>query len=100
MVRYALASQGLLIQAWLPWLPEDTIQSHCWFLSALVPYWLLFDILYRKLILRLTSLRAGCAWLVLLALPPWAAILLPSTVPSIGGWNWCVTWPEPHDARP
>ena len=35
---YVGLSQGLLAQSWLPWLPEKSVQLHCWFLSAMVPY--------------------------------------------------------------
>ena len=64
-------------QAWLPWLPERTVQLHCWFLSAMVPYWLLFDVLLRRLVLRLRSVRAACAALLLLSLPPWLTFVSP-----------------------
>ena len=45
------------------------LQLHCWFLSAMVPYWLGFDLVFRNLVMRLASLRACCALLLLLALP-------------------------------
>ena len=89
---YELGSQGLLMQAWLPWLPEGTggslaVQSHCWFLSALVPFWFLFDVIFRRVVMRFTSLSAGCACLLLLAIPPWIALLVPG---SFGGDpQWC-----------
>ena len=34
---WAAASQGVLAQSFVPWLPEASVQVHCWFLSALVP---------------------------------------------------------------
>ena len=34
---WKLASEALLVQAWVPWLTEGTLQSHCWFLSCMVP---------------------------------------------------------------
>ena len=37
---YVVASQGVLAQSFVPWLPERSVQIHCWFLSVLVPYWL------------------------------------------------------------
>ena len=85
--RYEVGSQGLLMQAWLPWLPEGSggsyaIQTHCWFLSCMVPYWLLFDLLFRKVVLRLTTLSAGCVSLLLLALPPWIAFFVPGSLPE------------------
>ena len=53
------------------------LQLHCWFLSAMVPYWLGFDLVFRRLVMRLASLRTCCALLLLLALPPWLALALP-----------------------
>ena len=53
------------------------LQLHCWFLSAMVPYWLGFDLVFRRLVLRLASLRSCCALLLLLALPPYLALALP-----------------------
>ena len=35
---YELVAQACLVQSWVPWLPERTVQLHCWFLSALLPY--------------------------------------------------------------
>ena len=29
---YELVAQGFFVQSWLPWLPERTVQIHCWFL--------------------------------------------------------------------
>ena len=87
---YMVASQGVLAQSFLPWLPEDTVQSHCWFLSALVPYWLLFDLLFRKHALQIHRLSVGCTWLVVLALPPWIALLVPGSLPG-GDPKWYTT---------
>ena len=86
-----MASQGVLVQAWLPWLPEGTggslaVQSHCWFLSALLPYWMLFDVLFRRAVKPLASLAAGCACLLLLALPAWVALLVPGSVGGDPAW--------------
>ena len=44
---YELGAQALLLQSLLPWLTERTVLTHTWFLSCLVPYWLLFGLLYR-----------------------------------------------------
>ena len=79
---YMVASQGLLAQSWLPWTSEDTVQSHCWFLSALVPYWLLFDLLFRKGVLRLTRLPTVCTCCALLLLLPWLSFFLPAFLPG------------------
>ena len=37
-----------------------TPQAHCWFLSCLVPYWLAFDLVARKVVLRLERLSTVC----------------------------------------
>ena len=52
------------------------------FLSALVPYWCLFGLLMRGVVLRLRSLPAALAVVLLLALPPWLAYVLPSALPG------------------
>ena len=84
-VWYVLLSQAFLTQAWVPWLSEQTIQLHCWFLSAMVPYWALFGLIFRHVVLRLASLRAACAVLVCLALLPWLAFVLPEAYQPTGG---------------
>ena len=116
---YSLASQGVLMQAWAPWLTEQTVQLHCWchstiepctrraatmqwrlqpyateavtrcrFLSAMVPYWLLYGLFFRKLVLRLRSLRATGLTLALLALPPWFQFLFPAVLEGEGYGEW------------
>lgn len=77
---YSLASQGLLVQAWVPWLTERTIQLHCWFLSAMVPYWALYGVFFRYLVLRLSGVRASALALFLLALPPWFSFMFPAVL--------------------
>ena len=84
---WAAAAQGVLAQSFVPWLPEASVQVHCWFLSALVPYWFLFGLLMRGVVLRLRSLPAALAVVLLLALPPWLAYVLPSALPG-GDANW------------
>tara|TARA_B110001452_G_scaffold219434_1_gene191459 strand:+ start:441 stop:845 length:405 start_codon:yes stop_codon:yes gene_type:complete len=34
---WVVLSQAFLCQSFLPWLPEASVQIHCWFLSAMVP---------------------------------------------------------------
>ena len=79
---YELLSQGVLMQSWLPWLPERTVMVHCWFLSAMLPYWVLFDILFRKFVWGIRRIRTACLWLLLLALPPWLAFVFPGSLPG------------------
>jgi len=77
---WILSSQGLLMQAWVPWLTEDALQSHCWFLSCLVPFWLGFGFLYRRM--RTLSVSACCLLLFILYLPPWIYAMV---IPAIMG---------------
>ena len=83
---WATLSQGLLAQSWLPWLPEKSVQLHCWFLSAMVPYWALFDVALHRLVLRVTRLSTCCVALLLFSLPPWAAYIFPSQVGGRSEW--------------
>ena len=78
-----LVAQGLLVQSFFPWLPERTVQVHCWFLSAMLLFWVLFGPILRRVVLKLTSLHATCALLALLSLPPWITVLVPSLLPGI-----------------
>ena len=43
----------------------------------MVPYWLGFDFLFRRLVMRVAKLSTCCALLILLALPPWLALVVP-----------------------
>ena len=83
---YVAAAQGLLAQAWLPWFPEKAVQLHCWFLSAMVPYWALFDVTLQGLVLRVTRLSTCCLLLLLFSLPPWAAYVAPSQIGGRSDW--------------
>jgi peptidoglycan/LPS O-acetylase OafA/YrhL len=38
-----------LLQAWIPRLTERVLQPQCWFLSCIVPYWMLHNMLYKKI---------------------------------------------------
>ena len=83
---YELGAQGLLLQSWLPWLTEQTIQTHCWFLSTLVPYWLGFGPLFKYIVIKGMNTAAGAlTWLFVLALLPWAYFLVVAASPSIEG---------------
>uniref|UniRef100_A0A7S1U4U0 Acyltransferase 3 domain-containing protein n=1 Tax=Phaeomonas parva TaxID=124430 RepID=A0A7S1U4U0_9STRA len=66
--------QALLMQSWFPSITEKLPQLHCWFLSALVPFWLLFqptyDFLKRKSDAFLARVAAGCFLLGLLPTIP------------------------------
>jgi len=83
---YVGLSQGLLAQSWLPWLPEKSVQLHCWFLSAMVPYWALFDVTLHRFVLPVKRLSTCCVALLLFSLPPWAAYIFPSQVGGRSEW--------------
>ena len=76
---YELVAQGFFLQSWLPWLPERTVQVHCWFLSAMLPYWLSYDVFLHQIIYRITEVRRACLILILLTLPPWLLFIFPSS---------------------
>ena len=76
---WKLASEGLLLQSLVPWLTEGTLQSHCWFLSCLVPFWLAFGFIYRHV--RAMSFGACLVALFVLYLPPWIyALVIPASL--------------------
>jgi peptidoglycan/LPS O-acetylase OafA/YrhL len=87
---YQLIGQAFLVQSWLPWMPERSVQMHCWFLSSMVPYWIMFDCLFRRVIIRL-SMNAACVLLLLLSLPPWLAYVFPASLPGYGESAWYST---------
>jgi hypothetical protein len=70
-----LVAQSFLVQAWWPGFTEHALQSHCWFLSAMVVYWLLF----RPLSHCLRNLRLAATVSLMLALfsLPWLVVLVP-----------------------
>lgn len=57
---------------------------HCWFLSALVLYWLLFGAVYTRL--RTASLRHVVAGLTVLAVLPWAILFFPAVLSQSPTW--------------
>ena len=66
-----------MVQSWLPWLTERTLQTHCWFLSSLVPYWLGFGVLFKYVIWRhMTTAWVAVTWCVLLALLPFVYMIV------------------------
>ena len=87
---YELVAQGFFLQSWLPWLPERTVQVHCWFLSAMLPYWLSYDLFLHQIVYRITGVRRACLILILLTLPPWLLYIFPSSV-SGGDPQWYST---------
>ena len=71
-----LVPQAFLVQSWLPWLTEQGLASHCWFLSCMVVYWAAFGTLYA-LILRMSA-RWTLGVLVACAALPWLAVVAPA----------------------
>jgi predicted peptidase len=71
-----------LMQAWIPGYTEHVLQPHCWFLSCIVPYWFMHNMLYRRIrgmsLHNLLTLLAMC-WLVPLVLLCIAAAALNNT---------------------
>jgi hypothetical protein len=55
---------------------------HCWFLSCLVPFWLCYDILARRVILRLSTLPAAIGLLIFLAALGFLPMILPGAIPG------------------
>ena len=76
--------QAFLLQAFDPRATEQVFQFHCWFLSCLVPYWLLFGPVYAKV--RAASLEACFAALVVLSLIPWLLVLVPALADEDDEW--------------
>lgn len=68
--------QGFLLQSFLPWMTERGLQAHCWFLSCMVLYWLIFPTAYR--FTRKLTLPAVTFALALCAIPPWLLAIVPA----------------------
>jgi len=79
----------LLLQAWIPSLTENVYQNQCWFLSCIIPYWLLHNRMYLffyKASSRFLSILLFCCF----AIP----VLLLMVVPLIFGEP--TTWFKQH----
>ena len=87
---YEMGLQGLLLQAWVPWVTEQGVigTAHLWFVSCLPLYWLAFRSIYRLLRRRLASLRAATLLLLLLCVPPWLAYFLPGSNFDANATSW------------
>ena len=73
---YILVAQSFLLQSWVPYFTEKSLQVHCWFLSAMVIYWLCFGPAYR--FIRKLSLVQVLAFMTFLGALPWLAVIIPS----------------------
>jgi len=79
-----LLSQAALMQSFSPHLATASMAMHCWFLSCLLVYWVLFRWLYMG-VLRLR--RAGTiSALVACATLPWLTLAVPAIVGSGADW--------------
>lgn len=101
------------MQSWHPALPERTVQVHspsppfsptqsrvlsshrrgtrscqvhCWFLSALLAFWLAFGPACRLLERTVTSLERACALLLLCSSLPWLAVAFPACLGGDPEW--------------
>ena len=71
---WALATQVGLMQAWFPAETEHALQTQCWFLSAMIPFWLLHERIVSNV--ERIDTRGLIKLLVLLALLPWVLLWL------------------------
>jgi hypothetical protein len=55
---------------------------HSWFLSCLVPYWIVYDIFVRRVVLRLSTLRSSLALLLSLAALGFLPMIFPAVIPG------------------
>jgi len=85
-----LIAQSFLVQAWWPGWTEQALQTHCWFLSAMVVFWLLFKPLSRCL--QNLSLVATLASMVALFALPWLVILVPAIAHQSLTWYSAHSW--------
>ena len=75
---HVLIAQSFLLQSWLSFFTEKALQTHCWFLSAMVVYWLTFGPTYR--FIRKLSLGKTLGFMCCLGLLPWLAVIIPSAL--------------------
>jgi len=64
----------LLLQAWFPTMTENSYQTHCWFVSCIVPYWLLHNHMYLFMLKR--SSRTLCRMLAFCSILPFAGLVV------------------------
>ena len=80
MHRYVLVLQSFLFQSYSPTTAEKALSLHCWFLSAMVPYWLVFHLLIKHIVLRVTTMRQILVLNLCLAFLPWLAFIFPIAI--------------------
>ena len=74
----------LLLQAWNPAWAESAVMPHAWFLSAIVPCWMLHSVIFHRVEVASTRVLLACCAIVS-AMPTVVFGILPMTV---GCW-WC-----------
>eukprot|EP00756_Hemistasia_phaeocysticola_P042647 Hpha_TRINITY_DN16980_c1_g2::TRINITY_DN16980_c1_g2_i2::g.54305::m.54305 len=84
-----LVAQSWFVQSYYPGWTEQTLQSHCWFLSSMTLYWITFPFVY-PLVLKIPSARVTFRMIVLVMLLPWI-------MPAIALWTGSnQEWYESH----
>jgi peptidoglycan/LPS O-acetylase OafA/YrhL len=78
---HVLFAQSFLLQSWMSYFTEKALQSHCWFLSAMVIYWLSFGPVYRMT--RHLSLGKTVTLMVVITLLPWLAVIIPAAMGNL-----------------
>lgn len=63
-----------LLQAWLPNVTEFVMQPHCWFLSCIIPFWMLHNETYR--FSKKWSTKSLWIVLCILSAAPWLFFLI------------------------
>ena len=71
-----LIAQSFLLQAWYTEWAEKALQQHCWFLSAMVMYWLGFGPVYK--FIRGLALKKLAVFMIVLCILPWLSVVVPS----------------------
>jgi len=80
-----LVPQSFLMQSWVPLWTEQALLSHCWFLSNMVVYWIVFGPVYK--LIRNLSLAWAFASLSVISFLPWLLVIVPAASDDIEA-NW------------
>mmetsp|Transcript_81365 Transcript_81365/g.143597 ORF Transcript_81365/g.143597 Transcript_81365/m.143597 type:complete len:1943 (-) Transcript_81365:182-6010(-) len=80
-----MIAQSFLLQAWWPGWTERALQPHCWFLSCMVVYWVLFKPL--AYCLKNLTLLKTVGLMAFLMLLPWFTIFIPLLAQESVNWH-------------
>ena len=83
---WILTIQAWLLQSFVPNATEKALQAHCWFLSALMLYWVLFRPLYTRGVLKMGARACLLALLILSLVPHVASFALPAALGEPFDW--------------